>query len=129
MKTSAVFSAALSLASLFAPSSAKSTTTSDTSTFKPPQVWKNANLVHIISAEKNYIKENINVVIENIATREQNEYYLPFTADQLSRLGGVEVKDRKDAKAGPFHAEVVESDPQRFVVAGIESFILADNAQ
>lgn len=129
MKTSAVFSAALSLVSLFSSSSARSTTTSDASTFKPPQVWKNANLVHIISAEKNYVKENINVVIENIAKQEQNEYYLPFTADQLSRLGGVEVKDRKDAKAGPFTAEVVELDPKRFVVVDINSFALANNAQ
>ncbi|KAK1754849.1 Ribophorin I [Echria macrotheca] len=111
MKTSAVFSAALSVLSLVSQSSAKSTIHADTSLFKPPQVWKNANLVHVISAEKNYIKENINVVIENISKQEQDEYYLPFTADQVERLGGVEVKDRKDAKAGPFVAGVVEADP------------------
>ncbi|KAK3335743.1 Ribophorin I [Cercophora scortea] len=115
MKTSAVFSAVLSLLTL---ASARSSITSSSSsradlpsTFTPPQVFKNANLVHVISAEKNYIKESINVVIENIDKEAQDEYYLPFTADQMSRLGGVEVKDRKDASAGLFAAEVVEFDP------------------
>ncbi|KAK0618043.1 Ribophorin I [Bombardia bombarda] len=76
-----------------------------------PQVFKNANLVHVISVEKNYVKESINVVIENIDKAAQDEYFIPFTADQVSRLGGVEVKDRKDATAGPFTAEVAEFDP------------------
>jgi oligosaccharyltransferase complex subunit alpha (ribophorin I) len=83
--------------------------------FKPPQVWKNANLVHIISLEKNYAKEQINVIIENVASEPQDEYYLPFNADQFSRIGAFEVKDRKDAAAGPFVAEAVEYDPLRFV--------------
>ncbi|KAK0746094.1 Ribophorin I [Schizothecium vesticola] len=107
MRTSAVFAAALSLVSFAAANSPVS------QTYPPPQVWKNANLVHIISAEKNYVKENINVLIENIAKQPQDEYFLPFTTDQLARLGGVEVKDRKDAKAGPFVAEIVEVDPKR----------------
>lgn len=111
MRTSAVFAAALSLVSFAA---AKSTASQ---TYPPPQVWKNTNLVHIISAEKNYVKENINVLIENIAKQPQDEYFLPFTTDQVARLGGVEVKDRKDAKAGPFVAEIVEVDSKRFVAA------------
>ncbi len=113
MKTSAVFSAALSLLALASPSLAKSTTSSLDSTFKPPQVFKNVNLVHVISVEKNYVKENINVQVENIDKAAQDEYYLPFTADQVSRIGAVEVKDRKDANAGPFVAEFVEFDPKR----------------
>ncbi|KAF5026230.1 hypothetical protein F66182_1697 [Fusarium sp. NRRL 66182] len=78
--------------------------------FKPPQVFKNANLVHVISLEKNYVKEQINVLVENVAREPQTEYYVPFTADQLPRVGGFEVKDRKDANAGPFVAETVEYD-------------------
>lgn len=78
--------------------------------FKPPQVFKNANLVHVISLEKNYVKEQINVLVQNIASEPQDEYYLPFTADQLARVGGFEVKDRKDADAGPFAVEPVEYD-------------------
>ncbi|KAK4139090.1 Dolichyl-diphosphooligosaccharide--protein glycosyltransferase subunit 1 [Dichotomopilus funicola] len=113
MKTSGVFSALLSLLSLASAASSKSSSSSSTtlpSTFRPPQVFKNANLVHIISVEKNYVKENVNVLVQNIDKEAQDEYFVPFTADQLSRLGGVEVKDRKDSSAGPFVAEVVEFD-------------------
>lgn len=122
MKTTVVFSALLSLLSLAsaATSSGKQQSSSSTSTtlpatFKPPQVFRNANLVHVVSLEKNYVKENINVLIENIDKTAQDEYFVPFTADQMSRLGGVEVKDRKDANAGPFTAEAVEFDQERFV--------------
>ncbi|KAK4105898.1 Ribophorin I [Parathielavia hyrcaniae] len=116
MKTSAVFSAFLSLLSLgsAASSEVKSSSTSTTlpATFKPPQVFKNANLVHVISVEKNYVKENINVLVENIEKAAQHEYFVPFMADQMARLGGVEVKDRKDSTAGPFVAEAVEFDQE-----------------
>lgn len=124
MKTSAVFSALLSLLSLSSASSSeardnKSSSTSTTlpATFKPPQVFKNANLVHIISVEKNYVKENINVLVENIDKAPQDEYFVPFTADQMSRLGGVEVKDRKDTNAGLFLATAAEFDQERLVEA------------
>jgi hypothetical protein len=33
----------------------------------------------------------------------------------MSRLGGVEVKDRKDSSAGPFLAEAVDIDQERLV--------------
>lgn len=82
-------------------------------TFKPPQVFKNANLVHVVSLEKNYVKESVNVLIENIASSPQDEYFIPFTADQMSRIGGIEVKDRKNPEAGPFTVEAVEFDPKR----------------
>lgn len=113
MKTSAVLAAVISLLSLASAASAGSKSTTLPATFKPPQVFKNANLVHIISVEKNYVKENINVLIENIDKAPQDEYFVPFTAGQMSRLGGVEVKDRKDARAGPFAAEAVEFDQER----------------
>ncbi|KAF4455472.1 putative oligosaccharyltransferase alpha subunit [Fusarium austroafricanum] len=114
MKPFAITTALLSFASA---TLAGATTESKTSKvilpadFKPPQVFKNANLVHIISLEKNYVKEQINVLVENVAKEPQTEYYVPFTADQLPRVGGFEVKDRKDANAGPFVAETVEYDP------------------
>jgi oligosaccharyltransferase complex subunit alpha (ribophorin I) len=119
MKTSGVFSAFLSLLSLASAAGAdrKSSSTSTTlpATFKPPQVFRNANLVHVISVEKNYVKESINVLVENIDKAAQQEYYVPFTADHMSRLGGVEVKDRKDSSAGPFLAEAVDIDQERLV--------------
>lgn len=83
------------------------------STFKPPQVFKNANLVHVISLEKNYAKESINVVIENVSKEPQTEYYLPFTGEQMERVGGIEVKDRKDTTVTGFVIDAVEFDPLR----------------
>ncbi|KAL1894741.1 dolichyl-diphosphooligosaccharide--protein glycosyltransferase subunit 1 [Sporothrix stenoceras] len=79
--------------------------------FTPPATFKNANLVHVVSAEKNYIKETINVLVENIAKTPQDEYYLAIPTDKFDRVGGFEVKDRKDSAAGEFVAEAVEADP------------------
>ncbi|KAB5580173.1 Ribophorin I [Coniochaeta sp. 2T2.1] len=110
MKTLAVFSAVLSLLAATASASSDSKSTLP-STFKPPQVFKNANLVHVVSVEKNYVKENINVLIENIDKEAHDEYYLPFTGEQMERVGGFEVRDRKDAALGLFTVEAVEFDP------------------
>jgi oligosaccharyltransferase complex subunit alpha (ribophorin I) len=83
------------------------------STFKPPQVFKNVNLVRNTNLDKSYPRETINVVIENIDSKPQSEYYLPFEAGLLSRVGGLEVKDKKDAAKGSFKVEVVGVDEQR----------------
>lgn len=87
------------------------------STFKPAQNFRNTNLVHIISLEKSYPKETINVLIENIASSPQNEYYIPFTSRQMETIGGLEVKDRKDPDAVVFEVEAVEFDPDRYGLA------------
>lgn len=116
MKFAALLPALASCLSLVAAATFDSTRTSKISlpsTFKPPQVFKNANLVHIISLEKSYAKEVINTKIENIAKEPQDEYFIPFTPDQMSRVGGFEVKDKKNANAGPFSVEAVEYDPVR----------------
>lgn len=119
MKPFSITTALLGLVSSSLVAAAAPETTTRTSKislpaeFKPPQVFKNVNLVHVISLEKIYVKEQINIQIENIASEPQDEYFLPFTAEQLSRVGGLEVKDRKDAGAGPFAAEVVEYDSLR----------------
>ena len=76
--------------------------------FSPPQVFRNVNLVHIISLERNYAREIINVQIENINKAPQDEYYIPFTSDRVARLGGFEVKDRKNQEAGQFALDVLE---------------------
>lgn len=115
------FAIAAGLLSLLSPVVASSDAANKVSkvnlpaTFKPPQVFKNANLVHIVSLEKNYAKESINVLIENIDKEPQDEYYLPFTPDQMSRIGGFEAKDRKNPEAGPFAVDAVEYDPLRWV--------------
>ncbi|KAI0022987.1 Ribophorin I [Xylariomycetidae sp. FL0641] len=115
MKLTAIAAACLSLLStsaattnVSAPSSSKVTLPS---TFKPPQVFKNANLVHQVSVEKSYAKENINVLVENVSEEPQDEYFLPFTGEQMERIGGLKVMDRKDASLVGFVVEAVEFDP------------------
>ena len=82
--------------------------------FKPPQVFKNANLLRNINLEKAYVKEIVNVVIENIDAHEQDTYYIPFKAETIGKVGGLEVRDKKDAGKPAFRSEVVEYDPYRF---------------
>lgn len=81
------------------------------STFTPPQVFKNINLVHVINLEKGFPKESINVVIENNSKDPQAYYYIPFTAEQIEKLGVLEVNDRKAPESGNFQLESIEFDP------------------
>ncbi|KAI0817619.1 oligosaccharyltransferase alpha subunit [Xylaria sp. FL0064] len=115
MKFTAVVAACLSLASTASAEANVDASASSkaglSSTFTPPQTFKNANLVHIISLEKNYVKESINVLIENVSEKPQDEYYLPFTNEQLERIGGFEVKDRKNSDVVGFNVDAVEFDP------------------
>ena len=85
------------------------------STFRPPQVFKNINLVHIINLEKGYPKETVNVVIENIASSPQDEYFILFTAEQMERVGGLEVRDKKVPELGRFAVDATEFDTQRCI--------------
>ena len=81
--------------------------------FKPPQIFKNANLLRNINLEKGYVRETVNVVIENIDSKEQDTYYIPFKAEAIGNVGGLEVRDKKDPDKPPFRSEVVEYDPYR----------------
>lgn len=83
------------------------------SSFKPPQVFKNANLVRTINLDKAYPRETINVIIENIDSKPQTDYYLPFETSLISKVGGLEVRDKKDAAKGVFDTEVVGFDTER----------------
>lgn len=93
------------------------------SNFKPAQNFQNVNLVHLINLEKSYPKETINVVIENIASTPQDEYYLPFTADQMATIGALEVKDKKDLDSGLFDVAAVEFDTERYSEYVLTPFI------
>lgn len=84
------------------------------SNFKPPQHWRNANLVRNINLEKSYPRETINVVIENIDKEPQSEYYLPFEQGSIAQVGAVEVKDKKEPERQGFIAELAEIDPLRY---------------
>ncbi|SLM36038.1 oligosaccharyltransferase alpha subunit [Lasallia pustulata] len=80
------------------------------SNFKPPQDFKNVNLVRTVNLEKGYAKENINVLIENTASSPQEEYYIPFRGDLIGSVGGLEVRDKKNPQTPVFESEVVEYD-------------------
>lgn len=72
------------------------------SDFKPPQVFENVNLVRTINLEKGYVRETINAVVANVDSESQSEYYLPFEYDIIGKIGGIEVRDKKDATKPPF---------------------------
>lgn len=80
-------------------------------TFTPPRHWRNVNLVRNINLDKSYAKETINVVIENVDNEAQQDYFLPFEQGTLGRIGGLEVRDKKEPERTGFTAEVVEVDP------------------
>lgn len=81
--------------------------------FQPPQVFKNTDLVRTVNLEKSYVKESINLVIENIDSNPQSEYYIPFDSETISKVGGLEVRDRKDASKPAFKVDLVELDVER----------------
>lgn len=85
------------------------------STFAPPQVFKNANLVRTTNLDKAYPRETINVIIQNIDSKAQSEYYLPFDSTLLSKVGGLEVRDKKATEKGIFKVDVVGFDAERCV--------------
>ncbi|KAL9051771.1 MAG: hypothetical protein Q9162_005823 [Coniocarpon cinnabarinum] len=80
------------------------------STFKPPQVFKNTNLVRNTNIDKGYVRDTINVVIENVDNSPQSQYFVPFQAEIIPFVGGFEAKDRNNADAAPFKTAHVEFD-------------------
>ena len=85
-----------------------------TSPFTPPLVFENVNLVRNIDLQKGYPRETINVVVKNVDKKAQSEYYLPFEASWISRIGGLEVRDKKETNKPPFKVEVTEYDTERY---------------
>ncbi|KAG8532686.1 uncharacterized protein KY384_002563 [Bacidia gigantensis] len=79
--------------------------------FKPPPVFKNVHLLRNINLEKGYARESINVVVENLDSKPQDTYFLPFRAESIQKIGGLEVRDKKDPEKPAFKSEVVEYDP------------------
>ncbi|RMZ83144.1 hypothetical protein DV738_g1387, partial [Chaetothyriales sp. CBS 135597] len=75
--------------------------------FVPPPVWENTNLVRTTNLEKAYVRETINVVVTNKDTQPQSQYYVPFPADVLARVGGFEVREKKNAGADKFEVTTV----------------------
>lgn len=84
-------------------------------TFRPPQVFRNVNLLRNINLEKGYVRETINVVIENVASNPQDEYFLPFPSRIMDRIGGLEIRDKKEPEKEGFEVTLVEYDPYQYV--------------
>ena len=80
------------------------------SAFRPTPVFKNVNLLRHISLEKGYVRETINVVIENIDQKPQREYFLPFTSGRVDRVGGLDVQDKQNPEKTGFELALVEYD-------------------
>ncbi|KHJ35969.1 putative oligosaccharyltransferase alpha subunit [Erysiphe necator] len=76
-------------------------------TFDPPQAFKNINLVHIINLEKNFPRETVNVVVENVDNAPQDEYYISFTSEQMKAVGALEVRDRNDLDKGSLELQTI----------------------
>jgi oligosaccharyltransferase complex subunit alpha (ribophorin I) len=73
--------------------------------FGPPQVFQNVNLVRNTNLDKGYVRETINVVVENLDKQPQSDYYLPFEYEVMSKVGGIEVRDKKNPEKGKFQVE------------------------
>ncbi|TKX21658.1 ribophorin I-like protein [Elsinoe australis] len=82
------------------------------SSFTPPQVFQHANLVRTISLAKSYTRETVNVVVENVDKKEQTEYYIPFEASVISRIGGLEVRDKNNDQTRFTDVDSVEFDAE-----------------
>ncbi|KAA8649976.1 hypothetical protein EYZ11_007266 [Aspergillus tanneri] len=74
-----------------------------------PSVFKNVNLVRNTNLEKGYLRETINVVVENVDQRPHYKYYLPLAADLVNKLGGLEVRDKQSPEKGRFAVKAVET--------------------
>ena len=48
------------------------------------------------------MRETVNIVVSNVDKKPQSEYYLPFEYDTIGKIGGIEVRDKKDATQPPF---------------------------
>lgn len=83
--------------------------------FTPPQTFKNTNLVRNVNLEKGYVRESINVVIENIDKSPQSEYFIPFPTDVIDKVGGLEVWEKDAANKQKFEVTTTEFLPSRLV--------------
>ncbi|PGH19011.1 hypothetical protein AJ79_00045 [Helicocarpus griseus UAMH5409] len=124
-----LFSTAAVLCGLVTTSVYAAATTNDTTyastrlvlpnDFKPPRVFKNTNLLRNTNLEKGYVRETVNVVVENTDKAPQDRYFLPFSADIINKVGGLEVRDKNAPKGGKFEVESTElmsSSPNQYFV-------------
>lgn len=120
----------LAAAALLLTSAVQATTQNTTDTastgrvlsngFVPPRAFKNVNLLRNINLEKGYVRETINVVVENVDSQAQSQYYLPFQPDVFNKVGGVEAWEKDATQKQKFHVEKTQSRPDH----GLQFFII-----
>ncbi|PYH47737.1 dolichyl-diphosphooligosaccharide--protein glycotransferase subunit OST1 [Aspergillus saccharolyticus JOP 1030-1] len=81
--------------------------------FKPPQAFKNTNLVRNTNLEKSYLRETINVVVENVDKEAQSDYYLALPSDLYAKVGVLEVRDKSAPEKGRLDVQATEIDSSR----------------
>jgi len=84
------------------------------SSFTPPQVFENTNLVRNVNLEKLYPRETVNVVIKNVGKEPQSEYYYLFPSAQVGQVGGLEVRDKKHTGTGAFKVELAQYEEPKY---------------
>ena len=65
------------------------------------------------------------MIIENVDAQEQDTYYIPFKAEVIGKVGGLEVRDKKNPDIPAFASEVVEFDPHRYA-RSVDSLSLSE---
>lgn len=81
--------------------------------YKPAQVFRNTNLVRNTNLEKGYVRETVNVVVENVDTKPQDSYFLSFPTDVYNKLGGLDVRDKKAPEKGRLEVIPEHTEPSR----------------
>lgn len=76
-------------------------------------MFENINLVRTVNLDKGYPREIINVVVRNVGKEKESKYYIPFEAELISRIGGFEVRDKKDVSKPAFKIEATGYDGDR----------------
>lgn len=84
--------------------------------FTPPPVFKVTNLVRNTNLEKGYVRETVNVVVENTDKKPQSDYYIPFASDLIDRVGGLEVWQKDAAQKQKFELTAIQSPSPRLVL-------------
>jgi oligosaccharyltransferase complex subunit alpha (ribophorin I) len=101
--------ALLSLSSTLSLASATNATAKTLlDSFAVPPVFENSNLVRNINLERSYPRETINLVVKNIGSKPESEYYYLFPSDLVPNVSGLEVRDKRDPKAGLFLVELAQ---------------------
>lgn len=102
-----------SCAQATSPNTSASAARNVPSNFSPPQVFKNLNLLKNINLERGYVRETINIAIENVDKTPQTEYYLAFPNEVIDKVGGLEAWEKNAELRGKFPIEAVQRLPQR----------------